>query len=294
MILLALLAASVLATPYDPGADRESLRADVLAAHESISRACALAVVPERAAAIKGGLDEGVRRARGASEAAGRLDAQARQRMAEMSATLKKSETKDETAPERQRWNILSQAHVELSARVEKLPEGPDKRRLKENLKKAADALKSADETLRRGEDAAATMNLALQKMKDTQRRARSPAEELSTATAEAQRLAGLLPGAVAEAKVLLDLLNQEPKNVGRTRAWDKLEATRGLTSPLFTAADAACNRASELLNQSTAFARAQDVFEKARAASGAAPAAARPSLDEAEKTLSSVRLAQR
>ena len=289
--LLALLAPCVaLAAPYDPGADGASLRSGALAANESVNRACSLALAPGKVAPIKDGLDEGVRHARGAAEAAGRLDEQARQRTAEMAAALKKSETKDEIPPERQRWRKASSAHAELSARVEKLPEGPDKRRLKETLKKAAGALQAADETLRKGEDAAAVMGAVLQNMKDASRRARAPAGELSSAADEALRLAGLLPGAADEAKALLDLLDQEPKNVSRARAWDQLETTRGLTSGLFTAADAACNRASELHTQSTAFARAQDVFEKSRSASGAALAAARPSLDEAEKTLTLVR----
>ncbi|OGR90540.1 MAG: hypothetical protein A2V88_17385 [Elusimicrobia bacterium RBG_16_66_12] len=246
-------------------------------------------MVPEKAADIKGGLDEGVLRARGAGEAAGRLDARAKQRTAEMAAALKKSEIKDEIAPERQRWKTASKNHAELTARVEKLPEGPDKRRLQEKSKKAAAALKSADEALRKGEDAAAAASSALQKMKDAQRRAQSPAGELETSAAEVRRLAGLLPGAADEAKARLDLLGQEPRNVSRTRAWDNLEAARGLTSGLFVSADASCSRASELHNQSAAFARAQGDFEKSRAASGAAPAEARPFLDEAEKTLSSV-----
>lgn len=290
MILLALLASSVLAAPYEPDADRGSLRSAASAAHDSVGRACALAVVPEKADDIKGGLDEGVLRARGAGEAAGRLDAQAKQRTAEMAAALKRSEIEDEIAPERQRWKAASKNHAELTALVEKLPEGPDKRRLKEILKRAATALKSADEALRKGEDAAAAAGASLQKMKDAQRRAQSPAAELEAAAAEVLRLAALLPGAADEAKARLDLLGQEPRNVSRTRAWDKLEATRGLTSGLFVSADASCNRASELHDQSAAFARAQDVLEKARAASGAAPVEARPFLDEAEKTLSSVR----
>ncbi len=72
------------------------------------------------------------------------------------------------------------------------------------------------------------------------------------------------------------------------------IETVQGLTSPLFTAADAACNRAFEFHAQSTAFARAQDSFDKARTTSDATPAAARPFLDEAEKALSSERLFQR
>lgn len=297
MILLALLAASALAAPYDPGADGAALRAGALAAHESVSRACALALEPSKAPDIKGGLDEGVLRVRAAAEAASRLDAQAKQRTAEMAAALKKPGSKDEIAPERRRWKTASSDHAELTARVEKLPEktpdgkpGPDKRRLKEALSRAAGSLSAADEALRKGEDAATSMGDSLQKMKDAARRAQSPAGELAASVAETLRLAGLLPGAVDEAKTRVDLLSQEPRNVSRTRAWDKLEAARGLTSGLFPAADAAGNRAGSLSDQSAAFARASDSFEKARTASDASPHAARPSLAEAEKTLASVR----
>ncbi|OGS40876.1 MAG: hypothetical protein A2506_01570 [Elusimicrobia bacterium RIFOXYD12_FULL_66_9] len=293
-----LLAASLaLASPYEPGADGESLRSGALAAHESISRASGLALETEKVAFIKDGLDEGVRRASAAAEAAGRLGAQAVQRMTEMASALKKSEVKDADPAERRRWLRATQEHAELSARVEKLPEkapdgkpGPDKLRLQEALRRAAGALKSADDSLHKGEDAATAMGAALQKMKDAHRRAQSPSAELAAAVDEAQRRAGLLPSAADEAKERLDLLSQEPRNVSRTRAGEKMEMTRGLAQRLFTAADAAANRSSELHDQSSSFEKTQEAFEKARTASQASPASARPSLEEAEKTLASVR----
>ncbi|MEK7383832.1 MAG: hypothetical protein AAB262_11185, partial [Elusimicrobiota bacterium] len=82
---------------------------------------------------------------------------------------------------------------------------------------------------------------------------------------------------------------------LARVREHDlAVSSTRSTMGAAASRADAACNRAFEFHAQSTAFARAQDSFDKARTTSDATPAAARPFLDEAEKALSSERLFQR
>lgn len=285
-----LSAAPALAARYDPGFDRAALRQAATLANSSVVDATGLSLEPEKVPAITAGLDEGLRQARLAAEAARALDAAARQRGTALEAASRDSvlarrikEAADPVAAERARLTRLSSEQAELTKKVDAAPE-ETRKKLRPLLSKAGDGLRSAGDALRPLDEAIRIMEEQALAMKEAQRDSRGPLLEISSAAAGTILRAEDLPPALAEAKARLALLGQEPREVARTRAWEKLEPLRGITGRLFQDADRACNRADELRRVSSDFDRAAEAFEKARGAAGAGPAGAAALLDEARK----------
>jgi len=293
----AFLAAAVLLSPapalaarYDPSFDRAALRQAATLANSSVVDASGLSLEPEKVPAITAGLDEGLRQARLAADAARSLDAAARQRGAALEAGSKDAvlsrrikEVLDPVAAERARLTRLSSDQAELAKKVDALPEEVQKK-LRPLLSKAGDGLRSAGDALRPLDEAIRTMEEQALAMKEVQRDSRGPLLEISSAAAGTILRAEDLPPALAEAKARLALLGQEPRAAARGRAWEKLDVLRGVTRMLFQDADRACNRADELRRVSSDYDRAAEAFEKARGAAAAGPAGVAALLDEVRK----------
>jgi hypothetical protein len=296
MLAAVLLApAPALAARYDPDADRAALRQAATLAHSTVVDATGRALEPEQVPTITAGLDEGLRQARLASDTARLLDAAAAKRAAEMEAGVKTSsdpKIKELTEPieaERHRWERLSNEHEELKKKVDVLPD-EEKKKLLPLLAKAANALGSAADALRPFESSIKLMSEQALEMKEARQDSLGPLVEISSAASGVIAHAEDLPAPMAEAKARLGALGLEPRNVARSRAWEKLELLRGITSTLFQAADQACNRADGFRRRSAAYERAYGAFEKARQAASSGPAGAKPLLDEAHKALAQVR----
>ncbi|MBI2788244.1 MAG: hypothetical protein HYX59_06125 [Elusimicrobia bacterium] len=299
----ALLAAAVLLSPapalaarYDPSFDRAALRQAATLANSSVVDATGLALEPEKVPAITAGLDEGLRQARLAAEAARSLDAAARQRGKALESAAKDAdlsrrikEAADPVAAERARLTRLSSDQAELTGKVDAMPEEAQKK-LRPLLSKAGAGLRSAGDALRPLESAVSAMGERAREMQELLRDSRGPLVEISSAAAGTILRAEDLPPALAEAKARLALLGQEPRAAARSRAWEKLDLLRGITGMLFQDADRACNRADELRRVSSDHDRAAEAFEKARAAAAAGPAGVASFLDEAQKRHQEIR----
>ena len=247
------------AARYDPDADRAVLRQAATLAHSTVVDSAGRALEPEQVPAITAGLDEGLRQARLASDAARSLDPATAKRSAEMEAGVKASsdlkikELSDPVAAERLRRERLSNQHEELKKKVDVLPD-EDKKKLLPLLAKAASALLSAADALRPLESSITIMSEQALEMKKTRQDSLGPLVELSSAVFGVIAHAEDLPAPMAEAKARLGALGQEPRNVARSRAWEKLELLRGITSTLFQAADRACNRADDFRRRSASY----------------------------------------
>ncbi len=294
--VLLLAPAPALAARYDPGFDRAALRQAATLANSSVVDATGLALEPEKVPAITAGLDEGLRQARLAAEAARSLDAAARQRGAALESGAKDAdlarrikEAADPVAAVRARLTRLSAEQAELTGKVEALPEEPRKK-LRPLLAKAGAGLRAAGDALRPLESALKLMDEQAIALKELRRDSRGPLVEISSAAAGTILRAEDLPPALAEAKARLALLGQEPRAAARGRAWEKLDLLRGITGALFQDADRACNRADELRRVSSDHDRAAEAFEKARGAAAAGPAAVAAFLDETKKLHQEIR----
>jgi len=285
-----LAACPALAARYDPSFDRAALRQAATLANSSVVDASGLSLEPEKVPAIVAGLDEGLRQARLAAEAARSLDAAARRRGEALESGTKDAvlagrikEAAEPVAAERQRLSRLAAEQADLAEKVDALPEAEQKK-LRPLVSKASGGLRSAAEALRPLEAAVRTMGEQALAMKELQRDSRGPLVEISSAAAGTILLAEDLPPALAEAKARLSVLGQEPREVSRTRAWEKLDMLRGVTRALFQDADRACNRADELRRVSSDHDRAAEGFEKARATAAAGPAGVAASLGETQR----------
>lgn len=293
---LLLLSSAASAARYDPDFDRAALRQAATLAHSGIVDATGLPLEPEKVPAITAGLDEGLRQARLAAGSARSLDDAARRRGEAMEAAVKEGaleralkELLEPVAAERRRLARLSAERGELKEKVEALPEG-ERKKLEPLLAKAEGALSEAAGALRPLEEAAKSMEERGLEMKSRQRDAAGPLVEISSAAAGTIGRAEDLAPAMAEAKARLAVLGQEPRDVARTRAWEKLDLLRGVVRLLFQDADRACNRADEFRRASSSYERAFDDYDRARRAASAGPSAARSFLDEAHKHLVELR----
>ncbi|MBI2387538.1 MAG: hypothetical protein HYV14_16230 [Elusimicrobia bacterium] len=287
--------APVLAARYDPSFDRAALRQAATSAHSGIVEATGLALELEKVPAITAGLDEGLRQARLAADAARALDAAARQRGAALETGSKDAalarrikEVSEPVAAERLRLSRLASAQSELTAKVDDLPDEARKK-LRPLLAKAGAGLRSAGDALRPLEEAVKVMGERALAMKELQRDSRGPLVEISSAAAGTVLRAEELPPALAEAKARLASLGEEPRAAARSRAWEKLDRLRDIARLLFQEADRACNRADELRRVSSDHDRAADGFERALGTAAAGPASA-AFLDEAQKLHQEVR----
>jgi hypothetical protein len=298
--ILLLLPSLALAGKYDPGEDRAALRRHASAAYDAAASAAGRPLEPQKAAVIKADLDESLAQARLAAESAKSLETAASLRADEMDNILKgkigplpegaAKDLGDAAAAGRARWKTLTKDREELRRKVDALPDqkpdgkpNEEKARMKGDLDRAGAALDGADAALTAAESGAAVMTDAAARLKDARRRSLGPAGERKAADAEAAGVADDLPPPVAEAKAAVDLLDQEPKSVNRTRAGDKLGVPRELTRRLYAAADRACNRDGDFVGLSGAFDRARTAFEDARQAAGGKPDAAKALMDQAE-----------
>lgn len=293
---LLLSPAPALAARYDPSFDRAALRQAATLANSSVVDATGLALEPEKVPAITAGLDEGLRQARLAAEAARSLDAAARLRGAALESGSKDAvlsrrikELADPLAAERARLTRLSSEQAALTEKVDALPEEA-KKKLRPILSKAGAGLRSAGDALRPLESAISVMGERALEMKELQRDSRGPLLEISSAAAGTILRAEDLPPALAEAKARLALLGQEPLAAARGRAWEKLDVLRGVTRMLFQDADRACNRTDEFRRLSSDYDRAAEGFEKARGTAVSGPAGVAASLDEAQRHQKDVR----
>ena len=294
--VLLLAPAPALAARYAPGFDRAALRQAATLANSSVVDATGLALEPEKVPAITAGLDEGLRQARLAAEAARSLDPPPRPRGAARASGAQDAphprrhkEAADPVAAVRARLTRLSAEQAELTGKVEALPEEPRKK-LRPLLAKAGAGLRAAGDALRPLESALKLMDEQAIALKELRRDSRGPLVEISSAAAGTILRAEDLPPALAEAKARLALLGQEPRAAARGRAWEKLDLLRGITGALFQDADRACNRADELRRVSSDHDRAAEAFEKARGAAAAGPAAVAAFLDETKKLHQEIR----
>ncbi len=291
-----LMPALASAARYDPDSDRAVLRQTATASHGAIADAAALALEPEKAPAIAAGLDEGVRLARLAADAARALDAAAQLRAADMAAGVKDGaldrklkELAEPIAAERLRWDRLAPEPEELKKKAEELPP-EEKKKVLSLLAKASSSLQSADDALRPFEESVKLAGSQALEMKAAQKDSLRPLVEVSSAAAGMISRSDALPEAAAEAKARLSALGQEPRGVARSRAGEKLEAAREISRQLFENADTACNRVDDFRRRSAAYERAAGDYEKARLAASAGPAAAKAFLDEAQRALALAR----
>lgn len=299
-LLLAAAAASApalaSAARYDPDFDRAALRRAATLCHSTVVDATGLPLAPEKAPAISAGLDEGLRLAKLAADAARSLDGAARRRGAALESGAKDSaldrplkELREPVAAARLRRERLSSEQDELRTKVDALPEEAQKK-LRPLLSKSAAGLRAAGDALRPLEDAVRLMGERALEMRELRGDAAAPLVEISSAAASAIRRAEELPAAVEEAKARLTALGQEPRDAARTRAWEKLEPLRGIARLLFQAADSACNRADDFRRLSSSFERASDAFERARSAAAAGTPGVEAFLDEARRALDQLR----
>ena len=283
------------ATRYDCDADRAALRQAATLSHSTVVDATSLPIVPDKVPVISAGLDEGLRLAQGASGSARSLDTGARKRAAEMDAGVKASselkikELADPITAERIRWQRLSADYEDLKMKVDGLPDGESKP-LRPLLAKALVALQSAAEALRPLEESIKIMSAQALEMKEARDDARGSLEEITTHTAGVILRAEEMPAPLVEAKARLGALGQEPRDVNRSRAWEKLDLLRGITRLLFEAADRACNRANDFRRNSNGYENAAGSFETTRRTASAGPAGVKSKLDEAQKALTFVR----
>lgn len=288
LLLLAALVPAALAADYDPEPGRAALRQAAAGAHNTVVDATGLPLLPEKAAAITAGLDEGRRLAGLAVAAARSLEDASKARAAAMEAGTKDAvldgKIKDLTAPvaeQNARLKKLSAEQDELEAKVEKLPE-EERKKLKPLAAKAASFLARAGSALAPLDDALKSMAAVAPEMKDQRKRALGPLAELTAAAAGVLRAADEYDFPLGEAKARLLQLGQEPREAARARAWEKLLPLRDAVVALFQHADRACNRADDFRRRSEAYGEAAASFEKGRAAAAAGPAAAREFLDAA------------
>lgn len=291
-----LIGSPALAARYDPSFDRAALRQAATLANSTVVDATGLALEPEKVPAITAGLDEGLRQARLAAEAARSLDAAARRRGTALEAASNDAvfsrrikEVADPVAAERERLARLSSEQAELTTKVDALPEEAQKK-LRPLLSKSAARLRSASDALRPLVAAVSVMGEQALAMKELRRDSRGPLVEVSSAAAGTILRAEDLPPAIAEAKARLALLGSEPRAAARSRAWEKLDLLRGITGALFQDADRACNRADELRRVSSDHDRAAESFEKARGTAAAGPAGVAYFLDETKKLHQEIR----
>lgn len=278
------------AARYDPDFDRAALRQAATLAYSTTVDASGLALEPEKAPAIAAGLDEGLRQAGLAAASARSLDAAARRRGEELAAGVKDAalerrlkELREPAAAELARKRRLTTELSDLKKRVGELPE-EERAKIKPLLSKAEDALRSAEAAAAPLEGALGIMAERGLELEALRRDSLNPLVEISSAAAGVIRRAGELPAAVADAKTLLGTLDQEPRAVARTRAWEKLDLLRGITRLLFEDADRACNRAYDLRRPSSQFEDASEAFETARKAAAPVPDAIKAFLNQAEK----------
>ena len=296
----ALLAAALLAAlpawaaRYDPGADRFALRQAAIGSYTAVVDATGLPLAPEKVPAITAGLDEGLRLAQAASNAARSLAAAAKRRGAELEAGVKASsdaklkELAEPVAAERLRWRKLTAEQDELEKKVDALPD-EEKQKLRLLLAKADGVLQSADEALRTLEDSVKAMSTQALAMKSIRQESLGSLEEISGNAAAVSLRADELPAPLAEAKARLGALGQEPRELARSRAWEKLEPLRGVTRLLFESADRACNRADDLRRLSAPYDKASGDFDAARL-NASVSSGLKSSLEEARKLLDRVR----
>lgn len=296
MIALLTLAVAAFAalSRYEPDALRLSLRQEAQTAYQSVVDATGLTLEPEKAAQIKAGLDEGVRRGRAAGETAAKLLALSQTAFAEMDKAAESrdgAELAEAAGGFKARFDAGEREQRELKSRVEALPgEDPKKTGLLGQIKEAAERLELLRPGIERLERELKTIADETQRVKDARRRGEDPYRQLSDAangvSSESERL-----GALAEAaKPPLDALGQEPRQDARRRAWDKLEPARESARQLFVHADAAANRADEFKRHRAAFERAwRTLDESAQSARQAAPGL-RLGLGELEKLLIEIR----
>lgn len=294
--LLLLAAFAARAAAYDPEHDRAALRQAAANAHNTVVDATGLPLLPEKAAAIVAGLDEGLRLARLAAASAVSLDDAAKARAAAMEAGTKDAaldgKIKELSAPvaeQSSRLKKLSGEQQELEAKVDKLPE-EERKKLKPLAAKAAGFLARAASALDPLDDALKAMAAAAPEMKDQRKRALGPLSELSAAVAGVRRSADEYAGPLDEAKARLGALGQEPREAARARAWEKLTLLRDAVLALFQHADRTCNRADDFRRRSEAYGEAASAFEKARAAAASGPSAAREYLDLARAAQAQLR----
>ncbi len=295
-LTVALLASTpAWAAHYDSDADRAALRQAATLSHSTVVDATSLPLVPDKVPAISAGLDDGERLAQGASGSARSLDTAARQRAVEMDAGVKASselkikELADPISAERLRWQRLTADYEDLKQKIDALPDGESKP-LRPFLAKALAALQSAAETLRPLEESVKIMGAQALVMKEARDDARGSLEEIATHTAGVILRAEEIPAPLGDAKIRLGALGQEPRDVNRSRAWEKLEMLRGITRLLFEAADRACNRANDFRRNSNDYEKAAGSYETARRTASAGPAGVKSLLDAAQKALSSAR----
>lgn len=299
--LLCLVSTRALAGGYDPDGDRAALRAAATACYDETVRAAGLPLEPEKAAAIKAGLDEGVRQARLAENDAKTVETEALKRADEMAAVAAgrgaappDAQAKDynaAAAAQRARWTRAGAAQPDLQKRVDALPDKKDdgtanaaKKDLRALLDRSAAALSDADGALKTAEAAGAAQADGAARLKAAQKAAAGPAEERAAADAQVVAGAEAFPAPVAQAEARVDLLGQEPREQNKALAWQKLDPLRDRAREIFAAADRACNRAHDFHERSKDFDRARADFDAARKAGDGMPPAAAAALDKAEK----------
>ncbi|MBI3565529.1 MAG: hypothetical protein HY079_10070 [Elusimicrobia bacterium] len=302
-----LVATPVSAAKYDPDADRAALRGAANACYDETVHATGLALTPEKAAEIKTGLEEAVRRSRSASDAAKTLETEGGKRSAEMTAVAggrggpaPEAEAKDfaaAAAAQRARWTKAAAEQDGLKRRVDALPDKKDdgkpdleKRELKERLGSAAGALDDADAALKRAEASAPAMADGAARLKTALKSSSGPAAERAAYDAQVVSGADAFPPAVGEAKTRVDMLGEEPREKSRARAWEKLDPLRDRARDILAAADRACNRADDFHNRSKDFDRAWSDFDAGRKSGAGAPAAAAAALDRAAQAQAAVK----
>ncbi len=295
-LLLAVLVPAARAANYDPEPDRAALRHAAASCHSTVVDATGLPLLPEKAAAIGAGLDEGLRLARLAAVIARSLDDAAKARAAAMEAGTKDAaldgKIKELAAPvaeQSARLKKLASEQAELEAKVDALPE-EERKKLKPLAAKSAGLLARAGSALAPLDDALKAMAAAAPEMKDQKKRALGPLAELTAAAAGVVRAADEYAGPLDEAKARLGNLAQEPREAARARAWEKLALLRDAVVSLFQFADRACNRADDFRRRSEAYGDAAGAFEKARAAAVSGPGAAKDLLDAAHASQARLR----
>jgi len=293
MILLpVLLALNAAAAKYDPSADRAALRSAATSCHATMVDATGLPLETDKVPAIMKGVDESLRLARTAAGAAAALDAAAVKRVAEMAAgeAALERRIKDAAGPvaaARKRTDAYAAELAKDKQKIETLPDS-EREKYPPRVAKGDAALASAEGALRPAEDAVAVMGQRALEMKAAVRQSRKPLAEVSAASSSTVTLAGELPAPASEFKNRLAELGQEPREVSRTRAQQKIEPARGASLLVFQAADRACNRADDVRRASSAYDDAASAFEEALPKATPAPAA--PFLDAAQKALEQLR----
>lgn len=294
LLLLAMLVPA--ARAYDPEPGRAALRQAAAGCHNTVVDATGLPLLPEKAAAIVAGLDEGLRLARLAAATALSLDDAAKARAAAMEAGTKDAaldgKLKELSAPvaeQNARLKKLAGEQQELEAKVDKLPE-EERKKLKPLAAKAAGFLTRAGSALDPLDEALKAMAAAAPEMRDQKKRALGPLAELSASASGVRRAADEYALPLDEAKARLGALGVEPREAARARAWEKLALLRDAVLSLFQHADRTCNRADDFRRRSEAYGDAATAFEKARAAAASGPGAAREFLDFARAAQAQLR----